>query len=290
MSHKAATILPPVIESDIERRIVDYGSLGNLKENKLSKESEAKLGWFDDFTELYFEKLFKIFLRYIKIVPQGSSGMFLKSDLDDRIILFQEFTHQMFFNLWFLILYNPNIRPSSKTQVTETDYQLMSDLIEEQFTALSAFRILTMIYQDYFADYDDNETIERNLILLSKMDKKKKEINPESKSMLNSYIFEVVLNKYKSKNIASNLEQFLIEFSNVLPEYKEKLEQEKKRIKVRKIFNKKGELLREEKSKDSKKFNRDGETWKNLSKGLDQYKNSYRRTQSKKRKVLHKNG
>jgi hypothetical protein len=284
MSRKTATILPSVIETDIDRRIVDYGSFGSSKAEKFSKESEIKLGWFDDFTDLYFEKLSKVFLRYIKIVPVGSSGIFLKSDLDDRIILFDEFVHQMFFNLWFLILYNPNIRPSSKTQVTEIDYQLMSDLIDGQLNALSAFRMLTMIYQDYFSDYEDNETIKRNLILLAKMDKKKKAINPESKSLLNSYIFELVLNKYKSTNTASNLEQFLVEFSDVLPEYKEKLEQEKKEIKEKRIFNKKGELLRIVKPKDSKIFNRDGESWKNLSKGLDQYKNSYRRKQLKKKK------
>lgn len=59
MSRKTATILPSVIETDIDRRIVDYGSFGNAKAEKFSKESEIKLGWFDDFTDLYFEKLWE---------------------------------------------------------------------------------------------------------------------------------------------------------------------------------------------------------------------------------------
>ena len=131
-----------------------------------------------------------------------------------------------------------------------------------------------MIYQDYFSDYEDNETIERNLILFTKIDKKKKEHNPKSKSLLNSYIIELVSNKYKSDNMASRLEQFLIEFEDVLPEYKEKLEQEKKLVREKKVFKRKGEFLRVEKTKSNKVYNRNGETWLNLTKLLDQYKNT----------------
>lgn len=279
MSEKSFSIVPPSIIRDASesKTFIDYNDSVDVK--KLSADSKIKLYWFTTFGEIYNEKMWNAFHRHINF-PVVEADVKIANEIVELKKLYKEFSEQVFFNLWFTLLYSPNIKPSSKDEITESDIKLMEELIDEQMIALSSFRLLTLFYQDN-SGFRDKETIKRKIIFLDELDGLKRKTNPESKSLLKSYIFELVLNKYKSDSITENLEKFLVEFEDVLPE---RLRVAKSTQKEKKVYSKFGELKRTQVIEEKKIYDRDDPIWYKLTREIDQYRNAVNRKKTKKQK------